>query len=179
MIKNIKASIRARLLNIAKASQRDFNAVLLQYFQERFLYRLSISPFSDNLILKGALLFIVNKIPLERPTKDIDFLGYHLSNNTENIRNAIKSIISIKADDGVTYDPGSIAIDTITEESKYNGYRVNFVGQLGQARKRLQLDIGFGDKIIPESYQIEFPTFLNQPAPEIKVYSIESAIAVL
>lgn len=143
MIKNIEASIRARLLNIAKASQRDFNAVLLQYFQERFLSRLSISPFSDNLILKGALLFIVNKIPLERPTKDIDYLGFHLSNNTENIRNAIKSIISIKADDGVTYDPDSIAIDTITEKSKYNGYRVNFVGQLVQARKRLQLDIGF------------------------------------
>jgi len=177
MIKNIEASIRDRLLNIAKASKRDFNAVLLQYFQERFLYRLSVSSYSDNLILKGALLFVVNKIPLERPTKDIDFLGSHFSNNTENVRNAIKSIISIQADDGVTFDPNSITIDTITEESKYRGYRVNFFGQLGQARKRLQLDIGFGDKIVPEAYQIEFPTFLDLSVPKIKVYSIESAMA--
>jgi len=52
---NSTASVRARLRNIARESKRDFNAVLLQYFQERLLYRLSISPYCDNFILKGAL----------------------------------------------------------------------------------------------------------------------------
>lgn len=177
MIKNMEASIRDRLLNIAKKSNRDFNAVLLQYFQERFLYRLSISPYDNNLILKGALLFMVNKIPMERPTKDIDFLGYHFSNNEENVIETIRNIISIDSDDGVTFDTNSITVETITQESKYNGYRVHFVGKLGQARKKLQIDIGFGDKIIPNSFKMDFPTFLDQPAPKIEVYSIESAIA--
>ncbi len=45
-IKNKPASIRARLLNIARAEGIDFDALLLRYFQERFLYRLAISEFS-------------------------------------------------------------------------------------------------------------------------------------
>jgi hypothetical protein len=73
--KDIVASIRARLRNIAQQSNRDVDAVLLQYFQERFLYRLSISEFSENFILKGALLLLVNNIDRFRPTKDIDLLG--------------------------------------------------------------------------------------------------------
>lgn len=36
-VKDIAASVRARLLNVAKKSERDFDAVLLQYLQERFL----------------------------------------------------------------------------------------------------------------------------------------------
>ncbi|MCD6440171.1 MAG: Abortive infection protein AbiEii [Candidatus Marinimicrobia bacterium] len=57
-IKNMATSVRARLLNIARTTRQDFNAVLLQYFQERFLYRLSVSPYKDNMILKGVLLFL-------------------------------------------------------------------------------------------------------------------------
>ncbi len=53
---NLGASIRARLLNYSKNNNLDNNAVLLRYFQERFLYRLSISRYQKNFILKGALL---------------------------------------------------------------------------------------------------------------------------
>ncbi len=49
-IKDSGASIRARLTNIAKETKRDFDALLLQYFQERFLYRLSISSFRSAFI---------------------------------------------------------------------------------------------------------------------------------
>jgi hypothetical protein len=51
------ASIRARLLNQAKARGEDYNLVLTRYAIERFLYRLSLSPARDRLWLKGALLF--------------------------------------------------------------------------------------------------------------------------
>ncbi|GAG79282.1 unnamed protein product, partial [marine sediment metagenome] len=74
-IKNKPASIRAKLINIARTEGIDFDALLLRYFQERFLYRLAISEFSDNFILKGGLLLIYFQIPGTRPTKDIDFLA--------------------------------------------------------------------------------------------------------
>jgi len=51
-IKNIAASVRARLINIADENNRDYNALLRLYFQERFLYRLSISPYKLNSFLK-------------------------------------------------------------------------------------------------------------------------------
>jgi len=54
--KNIGASVRALLLNIARKQERDYNALLVQFAQERFLYRLSISSFSSHFVLKGALL---------------------------------------------------------------------------------------------------------------------------
>ena len=57
MGQDLAASVRARLLNIAKAEQTDFNAVLVRYALERFLYRLSQSAHADHFVLKGAMLF--------------------------------------------------------------------------------------------------------------------------
>ena len=79
-ITNIAASIRARLINIAEEGKRDYNAILRLYFQERFLYRLSISAYKQKLILKGALLLMMKDISKFRPTKDVDFLGKEITN---------------------------------------------------------------------------------------------------
>ena len=84
-IKDIAGSIKAKLKNIARGSGRDFDAVLLQYFQERFLYRISISEFNENFILKGALLLMVKSISPFRPTKDIDLLGKGIDSEPGNI----------------------------------------------------------------------------------------------
>lgn len=90
--KNIAASVRARLLNMARESGRDFDALLLQYVQERFLYRLSISPYRRHLILKGALLFLAYEMSLLRPTKDIDFLGSSIQNGLDEIRKVVVAV---------------------------------------------------------------------------------------
>jgi hypothetical protein len=45
-------------MNIARAKGIDFDALLLRYFQEKFLYRLAISRFSDHFVIKGILLLI-------------------------------------------------------------------------------------------------------------------------
>jgi predicted nucleotidyltransferase component of viral defense system len=82
-IKNIPVSVRARLYNRAKQTGREFDAVVLQYFQERFLYRLSISEFKENFILKGALLLLSRNITRFRPTKDIDLLGRKLDGSLD------------------------------------------------------------------------------------------------
>ena len=47
MTKDLAASVRARLLNIAKSEGSDFNQLLVRYALERFLYRLSQSPHAD------------------------------------------------------------------------------------------------------------------------------------
>lgn len=57
MKKDAAASIRARLLNLAKSEKSDFNNVLVRFALERFLFRLSKSDFSNQFLLKGALLF--------------------------------------------------------------------------------------------------------------------------
>ena len=57
MSKDLSASVRARLLNIAKAQSAEFNQVLVRFALERILYRLSQSEHADQFLLKGALLF--------------------------------------------------------------------------------------------------------------------------
>lgn len=52
-IKNITASVKARLANVAKAEALNFDSVLLLFMQERLLYRLSISDYKDRFVLKG------------------------------------------------------------------------------------------------------------------------------
>ncbi len=175
--KNLAASVRARLLNIAKEKQRDFNAVLLQYFQERFLYRLSISPYKDNFVLKGALLFLIYQMPRLRPTKDMDFLGNAIANNLEKMKMIIRNIIRMAAEDGVNFEQDSVTLESITEAGDYQGIRIRLDGRLGSVRKKIQLDVGFGDVVMDGPVEMYFPTLLDNPAPLIKIYSLESAIA--
>jgi predicted nucleotidyltransferase component of viral defense system len=94
-IKNKVASIRAKLMNMARAEKVDFDFLLLRYFQERFLYRLAISEFSDRFVLKGGLLLIYLKMPKSRPTKDIDFLAQGVKNETPELVHIFKSITEV------------------------------------------------------------------------------------
>jgi predicted nucleotidyltransferase component of viral defense system len=72
---NSPASVRQRLLNIARETGRPFQELLQYFAMERFLYRLSRSEYADRLILKGALMLTVWRAPRSRPTRDIDLLG--------------------------------------------------------------------------------------------------------
>jgi len=173
-IKDINASVRARLLNIARGAGRNFDAVLLQYFQERFLYRLSISPYKDQFILKGALVFLTEGMSRFRPTKDIDLAGrFH----TANLKKIMRDILVIPCEDGAQFDVNQIAIEDIAVESEYQGFRVKVPVQLGVARKKLQIDIGIGDMVYPEPVFREFPGLLDLPAPKILIYPKETIIA--
>ena len=73
---NRAASIRARILNRARAERADFNLMLTRYSLERLLYRLSVSTRADQFLLKGALLFDLWFDQPHRPTRDIDLLGF-------------------------------------------------------------------------------------------------------
>jgi len=176
-IKNIPASVRARLLNIARQKKVSFDTILLQYFQERFLYRLSISEYKDKFILKGGLLFLAYNIPLLRPTRDMDLLGKLIPMDFDNIRRIIRNIINLKEFDGITFMPETVTVEKIKKEQTYEGVKVRFEAELDRAKKILQIDIGFGDRVIPGPVRINFPFLLEQPVPNIMVYSKESAIA--
>ncbi len=177
-IKDLTASVKTRLLNIAKQTNRDFNAVLLQYFQERFLYRLSISQYQNGFILKGALLLLTHRMSRLRPTRDIDFLGQGISNAPDNIEKIMQEIVAIDCEDGVIFDPKTVTADEIIESADYQGVRVRVEATLGGIKEVLWMDVAFGDKIVGGPYIADFPVLLEEmPVPKISVYSVESSIA--
>jgi predicted nucleotidyltransferase component of viral defense system len=176
-VKNIASSVHQRLLNKAKESSRPFNE-LLQYFAiERFIYRLSRSPHAKKFILKGALMFAAWYGPGSRPTMDKDLLG-KIDNNLEVITAAIKdACLVIVAADGISFNDDTVEAVRITEDAEYEGVRVRVHGSLGKARVSIQIDIGFGDVIVPNPSTVSYPAILDFPAPELKGYTMESTIA--
>ena len=176
-IKNTAASVHQRLLNKAKETSRPFNELLQHFAIERFIYRLSKSPHADRFILKGALMFLVWSGPGSRPTMDIDLLG-RIDNSLKVIVAAVKDACGIDVEaDGMTFNAETVTAVRISEDAEYKGVRSRVQGGLGNARVSLQIDIGFGDVIVPGPSKIEYPTLLEFPAPEMKGYTMESTIA--
>ncbi len=79
--------------------------------------------------------------------------------------------------DGMAFDAESVTATTITEDADYEGIRVRLEGNLGNARISLQIDIGFGDVVVPEISKIVYPTILDFPSSELNGYTMESTIA--
>jgi predicted nucleotidyltransferase component of viral defense system len=171
------ASVRQRLLNQARAQGRPFQE-LLQYFgMERFLYRLSQSPFSDRFVLKGALLMTAWRAPLSRPTMDIDLAG-RTSNSLDHIAKLVSATCEVVTEpDCIEFNRASIEVSRIKEDADYEGVRVRFHAMLAKARIPMQIDIGFGDVMVPGPTEVEYPTLLDFPAPVLQAYRRETVIA--
>lgn len=170
------ASIRQRLLNIARTSGENFQQLLTRYANERFLYRLSNSQHKDKFLLKGASLFTLWFGVPHRQTRDIDFLGFG-SNEIEELKIIVKDVIQIECEDGLTFDEESIEGGEIKEGEEYQGVRITFLAKLGNAKIYLQTDVGFGDPVNPGPQAIDFPTLLDLPRPKLNVYPKETVVA--
>ena len=129
---NHAASVHQRLLNLAKVRDRPFNELLQYYAIERFLFRLAQSQYRDRLVLKGALMLLVWKTPLSRPTRDIDLLG-RISNDLESVRSVVAEICrQVVEDDGLVFDHSNVVTERIAEDADYEGVRARFQGNLGK-----------------------------------------------
>jgi predicted nucleotidyltransferase component of viral defense system len=176
-VTNKAASVRQRLLNLAKASGRPFNEVLQLYALERWLYRLSRSEHAERFVLKGALLLRVWDVAAGRPTRDIDLLA-RTSNDLDSVRTVVEAICGMSVDDdGMEFDSNSLTTERISEDADYEGVRATFGGSLGTARCPMQVDMGFSDVVTPRPVEIDYPTILALPAPHLRAYNRETVIA--
>ena len=175
---NKGASVKARLLNIAKKENIAFQVLVFRYLHERFLYRLSVSTYKNCFFLKGGALLYVFENALTRPTKDVDLLGQNVPNDVDELKSIFKEITLIENDDAVWFDASTIKTETIKEEEKYQGVRVHIECGFHTVKNRIQIDIGFGDIITPKAQVVDYPTLLTESQPiKIQAYSIETIIA--
>jgi predicted nucleotidyltransferase component of viral defense system len=175
--KNIAASVRQRLLNRGSERGEAFDLVLVRFGLERFLYRLSQSRHRDQFVLKGALLFELWSRSGHRPTRDLDLEGLG-ENNVAAIKRIFREImVQPVEDDGLICDLQSLRVARIKEAQEYEGLRINFVARLERARIPMQVDVGFGDVIVPAPVEVEYPVMLDLPRPVLRAYSRETVIA--
>jgi len=175
---NLSKSIRAKLLHISKKENISHQMMIIRYFQERLLYRLSISEFNNNFCLKGGVLLYMFDQKKSRPTIDIDFLAMQTDNDKDSVKNIFSKICRIEyKEDAVTFDYQNITVTEITKQANYKGIRINVIGKLDTIKQRIQIDVGFGDKVYPNPLMVNYPVILEMAQPIIQVYSIYSAIA--
>ena len=130
---NVAASVRQRLLNIARRTGEDFQALLTRYALERLLYRLGSSHHHDSLVLKGAFLFIAWGEAASRPTNDLDFLASEAP-DIDRFEALIKETCALEAPyDGIEYNPGTVRGVPIREQSLDDGIRIRLTANLGTA----------------------------------------------
>ena len=175
--KNIAASVRQRLLNKARETNHSFSELVQYFAMERFLYRLSKSTCANKFILKGALMLAVWEAPLARPTMDIDMLG-KFDNRMEAIVDMIRNVCRQAVEsDGIIFDEDSVSGVHITEDADYEGVRIKLRCRLDTVRISMQIDIGFGDVVVPKAKTIIYPSILDLPKPHLIGYSRESTVA--
>ncbi len=143
------------------------------YLLERFLFRLSLSRYRDRFVLKGGLLLTV--LGVHRPTRDADVLARGVAGDEESLLAVVREVVSIPAEDGMTFDASRARAMTIREHAAYPGTRIVVPATLGTARLQLRLDVNFGD--LADAQRIHYPTLLSDEPIVLLGYQVETVIA--
>jgi hypothetical protein len=174
---NVSASVKQRLLNLARERNEDFNLLLTRYASERFLRRLGESVHAGEFVLKGAMLFHLWSGSSHRPTRDIDLLGSGAP-APDRLASVLRDVCDTAVDDdGLSFLGDTVTASRIRDDAEYLGVRVLLEARLGAARISLQVDIGYGDAIVPPPEEVDFPVLLDQPAPHLLAYRRETVVA--
>jgi predicted nucleotidyltransferase component of viral defense system len=174
--RDIGASVRQRLLNLAHARGQPMDLLLTRYALERLLHRLSLSPHRERFVLKGAMLLVTWFDEPHRATRDVDLLGFGDATQ-DTLLTTFRETMSIEAEDGIHFDLKSLRIEAIREELEYGGSRLGTTAALAGARIPITVDIGFGDAIAPDAQDVNLPVLLGMPSPYLRTYPPETVIA--
>lgn len=80
-------------------------------------------------------------------------------------------------EDGMRFDPSSVAVRPIRDGDPYGGQRVTMLSRLGSGQIRVQVDVGLGDAVFPEPEVLELPSLLDAPPARLKAYLPETVVA--
>jgi len=87
--------LKALVRNLSKGDSTKAQRIIRNYVMERFLERLSISPYRSSLILKGGVLVSAMVGLDNRSTIDIDTSIKNLPLSEESVRKIVEEIIRI------------------------------------------------------------------------------------
>lgn len=176
-MKDVAASVLAKLKNRAKQSGISYQQCLQLFFQEEFLRKLSLSKYKDNFILKGGLLIYTLTEFESRATVDVDFLVRGVSNDMKRVDAIIAEILEVPTGNDYMNFIAKPA-EPIALHRKYHGVSTQIIGYIKSVRVPFNVDIGIGDVIVPEAQERSVKTQLDgYDMPMIMTYSLESTIA--
>lgn len=169
-------SLKAKIKNLAAEKKLPAQIVMQNYMFERFLFRLSNTPYRDKFILKGGML-VAALVGLDnRATMDLDATLKNFPLTQETISRALSEICDVVCDDGVSFELGNIS--SIRDEDIYGGYRVGIKARYDTIVMLLSIDISTGDKITPHAVELNFyEMFDSKKSFKLWAYNTETVLA--
>lgn len=168
-------SIKTKINEKAKALNLSPQDLMQMYFFERILYRISISEYKYNFIIKGGLLLSSMFENQSRTTQDMDTMIKGIEVSKENLEEILTTILNIKTDDDIKFE--ILNFKHIREEDLYGGYRVSLKASLETLNVNLKIDITTGDPIVPREIEYSYKCLISDDKIKIMAFSKYSVIA--
>ena len=168
-------SIKGKIRSLAEKKNLKSQEVLQIYFFERFLKRLSKSPYKNNFVIKGGFL-ISSLIGIEnRTTMDMDTTIKGIALKEEKIKEIVQEITNINVDDGIKFEIKDISY--IREEDEYENFRISLIAIVGKTKNPMKLDLTTGDAITPSEIEYTYPCIFSKENIKIMAYPLETILA--
>ncbi len=167
--------LKAKVRNLSGSDSQKAQTLIRNYIMERFLERISLSPYRNNFILKGGMLVAAVVGVDTRATMDIDTTVKALNLSEENVVRIIKEIIAVAIPDGVHFT--IMRVENIMEEHEYPGVRCVLDATLDNLHQTIKIDISTGDVITPGAVQYPFDLMFEDRAISLWTYSLETLLA--
>lgn len=167
--------LKGLVRNISQGDSAKAQEVMTSYAIERFLERVSLSPYRENLILKGGTLIAAMVGAGNRSTMDVDATIKSIPLTEEGVRVIVDDLISIELDDGMAFEVRSVM--PIMDEAEYPGMRVMLEASLERIRIPMKVDFSTDDPITPKEVSYSFKLLFEDRAIPIMAYNLETVLA--
>ena len=167
----LKNKIKKRAKEIGAQPQE----LMQMYFFERLLYRISISRYKFNFILKGGLLLSAIIGDERRTTNDMDTMIKGIDIESDELLRIIQEIINIETDDNISFEiekAKDIRIDDI-----YGGVNVKLIAKKDGLIVPLFIDITTKDPITPREIEFKYKSLFDDTYIKIMAFNKETIIA--
>lgn len=167
----LKNKIKKRAKEIGAQPQE----LMQMYFFERLLYRISISQYKFNFILKGGLLLSAIIGDERRTTSDMDTMIKGIDIESDELLKIIQEIINIKTDDAISFEiekAKEIRVDDV-----YGGINIKLIAKKDGLIVPLFIDITTKDPITPKEIEFKYKSIFDDEYIKIMAFNKETIIA--
>lgn len=167
----LKNKIKKRAKEIGAQPQE----LMQMYFFERLLYRISISQYKFNFILKGGLLLSAIIGDERRTTSDMDTMIKGIDIESDQLLKIIQEITNIKTADAISFEiekTKEIRVDDV-----YGGINIKLIAKKDGLIVPLFIDITTKDPITPREIEFKYKSIFDDEYIKIMAFNKETIIA--
>lgn len=167
--------LKIRIKEKAHTYNLEPQDIMQMYFFERLLYRISISEYKHNFILKGGLLLSAIFGDERRTTQDMDTMIKGLPIDIKELTKIIHEIIAIDCNDDIRFEV--LSSRDIRLNDIYGGLRIKLIGYKEHLQVPLFIDITVGDPITPRELEFKYKCMFDDNYINIMAFNLETIIA--